>query len=46
MAAVSMIVILLISWWMDVATPVIAIQALVLGCVAAFILSRPSLPRD
>jgi len=46
MAALSMIAILLISWWMDVATPIITIQAIVLGCVAAFILSRPSLPRD
>ena len=46
MAAVSMIAILMISWLMDVAMPVIAIQAVILGCAAAFILTRPSLPRD
>ena len=46
MAALSMIAILLISWFMAVPMPVIAIQALVLGCVAAFILTRPSMPRD
>ena len=46
MAALSMIAILVISWLMGVATPVIAIQAVVLGCAAAFILTRPSLPPD
>ena len=46
MAAVSMIAILTISWLMGVAMPVIAVQALVLACVAAFILTRPSMPRD
>ena len=46
MAAVSMIAILAISWLMDVAMPIIAIQAVILGCAAAFILTRPSLPRD
>ena len=46
MAAVSMIAILMISWLMDVAMPVIAVQAVILGCAAAFILTRPSLPRD
>jgi len=46
MAAVSMIAILAITWLMGVAMPVIAVQALVLACVAAFILTRPSMPRD
>ena len=46
MAALSMIAILLISWLMDVAMPIIAIQAVVLAGVAAFILTRPSMPSD
>ncbi len=42
MSVLSMIAILVISWLMSVPMPVIAVQALVLGCVAAFILTRPS----
>lgn len=46
MSVLSMAAILMISWILGVALPVIALQALVLGCAAAFILTRPSLPRD
>lgn len=45
-SVVSMILILAISWFIGVAMPVIAVQAVVLGCAAAYILTRPSLPRD
>lgn len=46
MSVVSMVAILALSWLLGVATPVIAVQAVVLGGVAAFILTRPSLPGD
>lgn len=46
MSVVSMVLILAISWFFGVAMPIIVVQALVLGCVAAFILTRPSLPQD
>jgi uncharacterized membrane protein YbaN (DUF454 family) len=46
LSVVSMIAILAISWLVDVTTSIIVVQALVLGCAAAFILSRPSLPGD
>ena len=46
MSVLSMVAVLLISWMAGVALPVIAVQALVLGCVATFILTRPSLPQD
>lgn len=45
-SVLSMVAILVVSWLMGVATPVIAIQALVLGSAAAFILTRPSLPPE
>lgn len=45
-SVVSMVAILAVSWFMGVAMPVIAVQALVLGCSAAFVLTRPSLPQD
>ena len=46
MSVVSMASILVISYLLGVAVPVIVVQALVLGCAAAFILTRPSLPQD
>lgn len=46
LSVLSMAAILLISWFLDVAMWIIVAQALTLACVAAFILSRPSLPRD
>jgi uncharacterized membrane protein YbaN (DUF454 family) len=46
MSVLSMVAILVISWIVGVAIPVIAVQALVLGCAAAFILTLPSLPQD
>ena len=46
MSVLSMAAILMISWFAGVALPVIAVQAVVLGCAAAFILTRPSFPRD
>lgn len=46
MSVLSMVVVLVISWLVGVPMPVIAVQALVLGCAAAFVLSRPSSPRD
>lgn len=46
MSIVSMVTILVVSWLLGVAMPVIAVQALVLGGAAAFILTRPSLPQD
>ena len=42
MSVVSMIAILVISWLLDVATWIIVAQAVVLGCSAAFILTRPT----
>lgn len=44
MSVLSMFAILAISWLLDVATWIIIVQALVLGCSATFILSRPSPP--
>jgi uncharacterized membrane protein YbaN (DUF454 family) len=41
-SVVSMIAILVISWMFDVATWIIALQAMILGCSAAFILTRPT----
>jgi uncharacterized membrane protein YbaN (DUF454 family) len=41
----SMIAILVISWLLGVATWIIALQAAVLGCSAAFILTRPTFPQ-
>ena len=46
MSLLSMVVILVISWFAGVAMLVIAVQALILGCAAAFILTRPSFPQD
>ena len=46
MSVLSMLAILVISWLVGVAVVVIAIQAVVLVCAAAFILTRPSLPPD
>jgi uncharacterized membrane protein YbaN (DUF454 family) len=46
MSVLSMVAILLVSWLVDVPMPVIAVQAAVLGCAAAFILTRPSMPQD
>ena len=46
MSILSMLVILVISWLLGVPVVIIAVQALVLGCVAAFILTRPSFPDD
>lgn len=46
MSVLSMVAILLVSWLLDVPMPVIAVQAVVLGCAAAFILTRPSMPQD
>ena len=46
MSVVSMAAILVVSWFMEFSMTVIAAQALILVCAAAFILTRPSLPRD
>jgi uncharacterized membrane protein YbaN (DUF454 family) len=46
LSVLSMIAILAISWLLGVTTSIIVVQAFVLGCAAAFILSRPSLPGD
>ena len=46
MSVLSMVAILVISWFVGVTMLIIAVQALVLGCVAAFILTRPSFPQD
>ena len=46
MSILSMVFILVISWFFGVAMPVIVVQAVVLGCAAAFILTRPSIPQD
>ena len=46
MSVLSMLAILVISSLMGVAVVIIAIQATVLACAAAFILTRPSLPMD
>ena len=46
MSVLSMVAILVISWFMGINLPIIAVQALVLGCAAAFILTRPSFPQD
>jgi uncharacterized membrane protein YbaN (DUF454 family) len=46
MSILSMVAILVLSWVLGLAPAVIAVQALVLGCAAAFILTRPSLPQD
>ena len=45
MSVVSMVAILVISWLLEVATWIIAVQAAVLGCSAAFILTRPTSPQ-
>lgn len=45
-SVLSMLAILVISWLMGVAAVVIGVQAVVLACAAAFILTRPSLPTD
>lgn len=45
LSAVSMLAVLVISWIFDVPMWIIGAQALVLGCTAAFVLSRP-LPPD
>ncbi|WP_173931908.1 YbaN family protein [Chelativorans sp. Marseille-P2723] len=45
MAVVFMAATLLLSWLLGVKALVLVIQAAVLGCVAIFILSRPSGPR-
>ena len=42
MSVVSMVAILVISWLLDVETWMIAVQAVVLACSAAFILTRPT----
>lgn len=46
MSVLSMLAILVISWVLGFPEVVIAVQVLVLGCAAAFILTRPSLPQD
>jgi uncharacterized membrane protein YbaN (DUF454 family) len=46
MSVLSMLAILVISWVMGVAAIVIGVQAIVLACASAFILTRPSLPTD
>lgn len=46
LSVLSMFAILVISWLLDVAPWIIVVQALVLGCSATFILSRPSPPPD
>lgn len=46
MSVLSMLAILVISWLMGVAAVLIGVQAVVLACAAAFILTRPSLPAD
>ena len=46
MSVLSMIAVIVISWFLNVAMPVIAVQVLVIGCAATFILTRPSLPQD
>ena len=46
MSVLSMVAILAISWFTGFTMIFIAVQALVLGCVAAFILTRPSFPQD
>ena len=45
MSIVSMIAILVISWLLDVEAWIIAVQAVVLGCSATFILTRPTTPK-
>jgi hypothetical protein len=45
MSVVSMVAILVISWLLGVAAPFIAVQAIVLGGAAAFILTRPTYPQ-
>ena len=45
-SVVSMGAILVISWVLGVATPIIAVQAVVLGCSAAFILTRPTYSQE
>ena len=44
--AVSMLAILVVSWWLGVPAWIIAVQALVLGGVLAFVLSRPLPPQE
>ena len=46
MSVLSMLSVLLISRLMGVAAAIIGVQAVVLACAAAFILTRPSLPAD
>ena len=46
MSVLSMVAVLVISWFLGVAMPVIAVQVLVLGCAATFILTRPSFPKN
>ena len=43
---VSMLAILAISWWLNLPTWIIGVQALVLSAVLAFILSRPLPPQE
>lgn len=43
-SAISMVAILVISWLLDAPGYVIAIQAIVLGCSALFVLTRPLPP--
>ena len=45
MSVVSMVAILVISWLLGVAAPFIAVQAIVLGGAASFILTRPTYPQ-
>ena len=46
MSVLSMVAVLVISWFVGVTMLIIAVQVVVLGCVAAFILTRPSVPQD
>lgn len=46
MSVLSMVALLVISWFAEFSMLVIVVQVLVLGCVAAFILTRPSFPKD
>ena len=45
MSVASMVAVLLVSWWLGVATWIIGLQAVILGCSAAFILTRPTFPQ-
>ena len=46
MTVISVIAILAISWWLDVAAWIIGIQALALSGTLVFVLSRPLPPRE